>query len=40
MEVKRTAPVKLVIPDEYRADPHETAEQFLYHLGCRSMLSA
>ena len=30
MVVRRTAPVKLVVPDEYHDDPHETAEQFLY----------
>ena len=30
MEVRRTAPVKLVVPDEYHDDLHETAEQFLY----------
>ena len=30
MEVRRTAPVKLTIPDERRHDLHETAEQFLY----------
>ncbi|MDG5817727.1 hypothetical protein [Natronococcus sp. A-GB7] len=30
MEVRRTAPVKLTVPDERRDDLHETAEQFLY----------
>jgi hypothetical protein len=30
MEVRRTAPVKLVVPDELHEDLHETAEQFLY----------
>ncbi|MHC3438712.1 transposase, partial [Natrialbaceae archaeon A-gly3] len=30
MEVRRTAPVKLVVPDEYHDDLHETADQFLY----------
>ena len=30
MEVRRTAPVKLVVPNEYYDDLHETAEQFLY----------
>jgi hypothetical protein len=30
MEVRRTAPVKLVVPDEYHNDLHETADQFLY----------
>ncbi|MFB6229389.1 MAG: transposase, partial [Halobacteriales archaeon] len=30
MEVRRTAPVKLVVPDEYHEDLHETADQFLY----------
>jgi len=30
MEVRRTAPVKLLVPDEYHDDLHETAEQFLY----------
>ncbi|QSW99661.1 RNA-guided endonuclease InsQ/TnpB family protein [Haloterrigena alkaliphila] len=30
MEVRRTAPVKLIVPDENRDDLHETAEQFLY----------
>ena len=31
MEVRRTAPVKLVVPDEYHNDLHETADQFLYY---------
>ncbi len=30
MEVRRTAPVKLLVPDEYRDDLHETARQFLH----------
>jgi len=30
MGVRRTAPVKLIIPDERRDDLHATAEQFLY----------
>lgn len=30
MEVRRTAPVKLVVPDERRNDLHESARQFLY----------
>ena len=30
MEVRRTAPVKLVVPDAHHDDLHETAEQFLY----------
>ncbi|RZV12621.1 hypothetical protein BDK88_0039 [Natrinema hispanicum] len=30
MEVRHTAPVKLVIPDERRDDLHETARQFLH----------
>jgi len=30
MEVRRTAPVKLVVPDESHDDLHETADQFLY----------
>jgi putative transposase len=30
MEVRRTAPVKLVVPDERRDDLHESARQFLY----------
>lgn len=30
MEVRRTAPVKLVVPDEQRSAFHETATQFLY----------
>ncbi|NHN64338.1 IS200/IS605 family element transposase accessory protein TnpB [Haloarcula sp. JP-Z28] len=30
MEVRRTAPVKIVVPDEYRDDLHETTDQFLY----------
>jgi putative transposase len=30
MEVRRTAPVKLVVPDERRDDLHETVERFLY----------
>ena len=30
MEVRRAAPVKLVVPDQYYDDLHETAEQFLY----------
>ncbi len=30
MEVRRTAPVKLVVPDERREDLHESARQFLY----------
>ena len=30
MEVRRTAPVKLVVPDERRDDLHESAQQFLY----------
>jgi putative transposase len=30
MEVRRTAPVKLVVPDEYHDDLHETADQFLH----------
>jgi IS605 OrfB family transposase len=30
MEVRRTAPVKLLIPDERRDDLHESARQFLY----------
>lgn len=30
MEVRRTAPVKLVVPDERRDDLHETARQFRY----------
>jgi putative transposase len=30
MEVRRTALVKLVVPDEYHDDLHETADQFLY----------
>ena len=30
MEVRRTAPVKLDVPDERREDFHESAQQFLY----------
>ncbi len=30
MEVRRTAPVKLVVPDERRDDLHESARQFLH----------
>jgi hypothetical protein len=30
MEVRRTAPVKLIVPDERRDDLHESARQFLY----------
>ena len=30
MEVRRTAPVKLVVPDSRRGDLHESAQQFLY----------
>ncbi|WP_435348670.1 RNA-guided endonuclease InsQ/TnpB family protein [Haloarchaeobius sp. HRN-SO-5] len=30
MEVRRTAPVKLVVPDERRDDLHESAQQFLH----------
>jgi putative transposase len=30
MEVRRTAPVKLVVPDEHHNDLHETTDQFLY----------
>ncbi|MBP1986184.1 RNA-guided endonuclease InsQ/TnpB family protein [Halolamina salifodinae] len=30
MEVRRTAPIKLVVPDERRDDLHETARQFLH----------
>ncbi|QOS12692.1 transposase [Haloferax sp. Atlit-10N] len=30
MEVRRTAPVKLVVPDERREDLHESARQFLH----------
>ena len=30
MGVRRTAPVKLVVPDEYHDDLHETANQFRY----------
>jgi putative transposase len=30
MEVRRTAPVKLVVPDERRDDLHDTAEKFLH----------
>jgi len=30
MEVRCTAPVKLVVPDEFHDDRHETAEQFPY----------
>ena len=30
MEVRRTAPVKLAVPDERRDDLHESARQFLY----------
>ena len=30
MEVRRTAPVKLVVPDEHRDDLHESARQFLH----------
>ena len=30
MEVRRTAPVKLVVPDSRRGDLHESARQFLY----------
>jgi len=30
MEVRRTAPVKLVVPDEYHDDLHESARQFLH----------
>jgi hypothetical protein len=30
MEVRRTAPVTLVVPDEDHDDLHETADQFLY----------
>ena len=29
MEVRRTAPVKLVVPDEHRNDRHESDRQFL-----------
>jgi hypothetical protein len=29
MGVRRTARVKLIVPDEHRDDLHETAEQFL-----------
>jgi hypothetical protein len=30
MEVRRTAPVKLVVPDERRDDLHESTRQFLH----------
>ena len=30
MEVRRTAPVKLIVPDECRDDLHKSARQFLY----------
>ncbi|PSP57169.1 transposase, partial [Halobacteriales archaeon QH_7_66_36] len=30
MEVRRTAPVKLIVSDEHRDDLHESARQFLY----------
>ncbi len=30
MEVRRTAPVKLIVPDERRDDLHESARQFLH----------
>jgi IS605 OrfB family transposase len=30
MEVRRTAPVKLAVPDEHRDDLHESARQFLH----------
>jgi putative transposase len=30
MEVRRTAPVKLDVPDERRGDLHESARQFLH----------
>ncbi|MFC7224110.1 RNA-guided endonuclease InsQ/TnpB family protein [Halalkalicoccus sp. GCM10025322] len=30
MEVRRTAPVKLIVPDEHRDDLHESARQFLH----------
>lgn len=30
MEIRRTVPVKLNVPDERRNDLHETVDQFLY----------
>ncbi len=38
MEARRTAPVKLVVPDEYHDDLHKTAEQFLYCANENSVL--